>query len=294
MIVVMFFSSEAMGQSSPKYLAIVSDDNPQTAEFISKLKEYNVDFSILNIEKDPRLINFEKEALNFSQLIIIGKNSFKFYLKHQLKIPSLVVYVKNSTFHHLIECFKHSSLVENYSNYLEDISIIYSDPSPKKQIALIKKYYIYNSFTVMLSPLTYFMEDELKQTAKELEMEIHVLKLPSEYDINKALNTLPKKHALLALPDRYIYNRHSLKNIIISTYRSDRPIFGFSKNMVKGGAVISHYSDVNDIVKQSIEIMKNIDRDRIRIYSDFTKIEVNKAVVRSLDVIALKDNEYES
>jgi len=215
-------------------------------------------------------------------------------LKRQIKIPSLVVYVKNSTFHHLVESFKHSSLIEDYSNYLEYISIIYSEPCLKKQIELIKKHYFYNDLTVMLSPLNHFREEELRKIAAELKMGIEVLTLPKKFDINRALNTLPKKHALLAVPDKYIYNRHSLKNIIISTYRSDIPIFGFSKNMVKGGAVMSLYSDVDDIAKQTLEIINITDRGNIRIYPKYTKIAINKSVSRNMNIVTVKDKEYES
>jgi len=293
-VVMAFISSDALGQPNQKVIALTSGESPQALEYIASLQKLSVDITTLNVNEDTETIDLEKRVEEFSQIIVIGKKAFEFYLKRQIQIPSLVVYVKHSTFHHLIESFKHTSLIEGYSDYLDYISIIYSEPCPKKQIELIKENYFYNDLTVMLSPLNHFMEEKLRKIAKELNMGIDILTLPKDFDINRALNTLPKKHALLALPDKYIYNRHSLKNIIISTYRSDRPIFGFSKNMVKGGAVMSLYSDVHDISKQTFEIIKTPDRNKIRIYPKYTKLAVNKSVVRSMNVVTVKNEQHES
>lgn len=269
--------------------ALVTKESEQASQFIGFLREENVNVHSIDVSQDATILPLTVRVGDAQSVLIIGQQAFEYYLDNQIDLPALVLYVKSSTFYHLTRASVHLSLVENKPTYLSKISAIFSDPSPKDQMTLIKRHYSHPAITTLLSPLTYYLEDELRQSAKEVGMRIDIVKVEKDFDINRALNTLPPRHALLALPDHYIYNSLTLKNIIISTYRSGRPIFGFSGAMVKAGAVASVIADSKDLAKQSIRVLDAIASGKtIRQYSRYGSVVVNDAVARSLNIISLQ------
>jgi ABC-type uncharacterized transport system substrate-binding protein len=54
-----------------------------------------------------------------------------------------------------------------------------------------------------------------------------------------------------------VYNTENIRNILLSTYRHNQGVIGFSADMVKAGALASTYSDISDINAQVTEIAKD-------------------------------------
>lgn len=275
--------------------ALITKETTQATQFFNALKVGKVDVRKVKIDRNDNSFNLSDAVDDAQNLLIIGKEALEYYLAHQQDIPALVLFVKSSTFHHLTRAASHVSLVENNPNHLAKISAVFSDPSPYEQMALIKRHYPYPAVSILLSPLNYYLEDELNDAAIKLGLSINILKVGKDVDINRALNTLPARHALLALPDQYIYNSMTLKNIIISTYRSGKPIFGFSRAMVKAGAVASVVTDTEQLAQETINLLAVMsEKSPIRKYSQLGAIVVNDAVARSLNLISLQqENEME-
>jgi hypothetical protein len=269
--------------------ALVTKETTQATQLFNALQAGNIDIRKVTINRTDLSFKLDGAILQAQSLLIIGKEAFEYYLENQLDIPVLVLFVKSSTFYHLTRAESHVALVENRPTHFERISAVFSDPSPYEQMALIKRHFPYPSVSVLLSPLNYYLEEELNQSAMELGLRLNVLKVNKEVDINRALNTLPAKHALLALPDQYIYNSMTLKNIIISTYRSGKPIFGFSRAMVKAGAVASVVTDTEQLAAETLRFLATL-REELpkRKHSQLGKIVVNDAVARSLNLISLQ------
>lgn len=275
--------------------ALITKETEQSVKVLDFLRSHDLVVRKINVSNDNELLPLEARIGNADSLLIIGKEAFEYYLDKQLDIPSLVLFVKSSTFYHLTLAASHISLVENRPDYTDKISAIYSDPSPKEQMALVKRHYPYPAIATLLSPLNYYLEDELRQSAKELQLTLDIIKVDKDIDINRALNTLPPKHALVALPDHYIYNSMTLKNIVISTYRSGRPIFGFSRTMVKAGAVASVITDLETLSKECLEVLKRPNEAQaIRQYAQQSSIVINGAVARSLNLISLQQEDHQT
>lgn len=58
---------------------------------------------------------------------------------------------------------------------------------------------------------------------------------------------------LLALPDPTIFNRSSVQAILLTTYRSDVPVLGFSQAYVRAGALAAVHSSAGQIGRQAGE-----------------------------------------
>ncbi len=61
---------------------------------------------------------------------------------------------------------------------------------------------------------------------------------------------LQQNDALLMLPRQSIYNRDSLKGVLLTSYRSRKPVISYSPAHVKSGALASIYSSPVDIGRQ--------------------------------------------
>jgi hypothetical protein len=131
------------------------------------------------------------------------------------------------------------------------MSVIYGEPAPADQLKLVALLYkrpvkiaaIVGADTSFLKPIL--------QGSTEVE----------EYvqgdDINVVLNRIGKAEVLLATPDSTVYNTENIRNILLSTYRHNQGVIGFSADMVKAGALASTYSDISDINAQVAEIAKD-------------------------------------
>ena len=89
----------------------------------------------------------------------------------------------------------------------------------------------------------------------------HGLSLDSEDSDNDAtllpaLNTLlGRVGALLAQPDGSIYRRQNIKGILITAFRHQKPVIGYSPALVNAGALAALYSTPTQIARQAAEVI---------------------------------------
>jgi hypothetical protein len=131
---------------------------------------------------------------------------------------------------------------------------------------------------------------ELKKCAKDMGLVISDVIVENDDDLPEALDRLLHDcDALLALPNNRIYNRHSVKNILLSSYRQRIPVIGFSKSFVGAGALAAAYSTPDQIAQQLISIITNLlkpDRTPVgdNVYPEDFSVSTNKQVAKSLDL----------
>ena len=124
-----------------------------------------------------------------------------------------------------------------------DMTAIYAEPAPADQLRLISLLYkrpvrvaaIVSRETGFLKPLLY--------GATPVEIEDY----SAGEDINHALNRVGQAQVLLAMPDRTVYSAENFRNILLSTYRHNQSVIGFSADMVRAGALATTYSDIEHI-----------------------------------------------
>ncbi|MCK5396457.1 MAG: hypothetical protein KAJ32_10710 [Gammaproteobacteria bacterium] len=102
-------------------------------------------------------------------------------------------------------------------------------------------------------------------------------------------HVLNNSDLILALPDKNIYNRKSVKNILLTSYRNRKPVIGFSKNFVNAGALAAIQSNAEQIADSAISIIEKYYKQK----SNFRKkinhprlfdISINKQVFRALNL----------
>jgi hypothetical protein len=123
------------------------------------------------------------------------------------------------------------------------MTAIYAEPAPADQLRLISLLYkrpvrvaaIVSRETGFLKPLLH--------GATPVEIEDY----SAGDDINYALNRVGQAQVLLAMPDRTVYSAENFRNILLSTYRHNQSVIGFSADMVRAGALATTYSNIEHI-----------------------------------------------
>lgn len=162
---------------------------------------------------------------------------------------------------------------------------VYAEPSPYDQLRLIGLLYKAPvSIAAILSQDTAYLRPILREAGGAA---VGVENFAAGDDLNKVLNRLAKTKVLLAMPDRSVYNTENIRNILLSTYRHNQGVIGFSADMVKAGALASTYSAVEDINAQVAEMAGNyINSGTLPApqFPHYFQVIVNDGVARSLNV----------
>jgi len=126
---------------------------------------------------------------------------------------------------------------------LLNMTAIYAEPSPADQLRLVSLLYKRPvRVAAIVSHETGFLKP-LLDGAIPVEIEDY----SAGADINYALNRVGQAQVLLAMPDRTVYSAENFRNILLSTYRHNQSVIGFSADMVRAGALATTYSDIEHI-----------------------------------------------
>ena len=163
------------------------------------------------------------------------------------------------------------------------MTAIYAEPSPGDQIRLISLLYrrpmrvaaIVSHDTGHLRPIM------LGTGAVEIE------DYAEGDDINYALNRVGQAQVLLAMPDRTVYSTENFRNILLSTYRHNQAVIGFSADMVRAGALATTYSNIEHINAHITELAADFIATGELAPPQFPRYfrtTINEGVARSLQV----------
>lgn len=118
----------------------------------------------------------------------------------------------------------------------------------------------------------------------------------NRYSIDQSSKLLPvlrrllrQNDSLLMLPRQSIYNRDSLKGVLLTSYRNRKPVISYSPAHVKSGALASIYSSPGDIGKHLALLVKQWLADPQKPlpnyeYARFYSIASNRRVARALSI----------
>ncbi len=145
-----------------------------------------------------------------------------------------------------------------------------------KKIALIKR------------KISQISNNNLDQLSSVLDVEIDQKLFESgDNPINLVRELLIKNDVLLSLPDPEIYNRKSLKGILLTSYRQNKPLISYSPAHVKSGALAAIFSSPEKIGNQIAELLNNFLEHKTFqaakfYYAAEFEIKINQRVGKSL------------
>lgn len=98
---------------------------------------------------------------------------------------------------------------------------------------------------------------------------------------------LEHSEVLLAIPDQQVFNRQNLQGILLTSYRREVPMIGFSPGYVRAGALAAVYSTPEQIAQQAAQWIDTLLEHAGRVlpapaHPQYYSVAVNQQVARSL------------
>jgi putative tryptophan/tyrosine transport system substrate-binding protein len=191
----------------------------------------------------------------------------------------------------------------NYENTLKEshrdpkyFSAIYLDQPFERQIALIKAIFPDKpQIAVLLGPASQFMSNDLQNACNQFNMALDIRLVNKENELQSNLEALmQKKQILLAIPDPLIYTRETAQTILITSYRHQSPVIGFSQSYVKSGAIAAVFTSPKQFAAETAATIKLLDNGASELPSakepHLFSIQINYQVARSLDIAIPKED----
>jgi ABC-type uncharacterized transport system substrate-binding protein len=140
---------------------------------------------------------------------------------------------------------------------------------------------------VILGPASQDLESELGNQAREHTLELTVARITERSGLYGALqNVLPASDLLLMLPDPLVANADTVYGLLLTTYRAQLPVVGFSEGLLNAGALLSLYSTAHQQGRQGAEIAREVLARPGALpepqYPKYFTVRVNVSVARSL------------
>ena len=185
--------------------------------------------------------------------------------------------------------------IDQKNRYL--ISSIYIDQPINRQLNLIKQISSeYKNIGILYGERSIFQRiNNTRQIEKNGYISTNVFIGKTAELISETQKIVETVDVLLSIPDHNIYNRRSIKGILLTTYRKKIPVIGYSKAYVKAGALAAIYSSAEGISRQAIELVNTIKTNNfstsILSYPQYFDIAFNRSVAHSLNIQLPRKND---
>lgn len=127
-----------------------------------------------------------------------------------------------------------------------------------------------------------------ERCAKKYGMRIHLYLYDTGSSLHSLIENALNNDILLTIPDSKIYNRSTVKNILLSSYRKRVPVVGFSRSFVKAGALAGIYSTPEQLATQVRRLIDTFHQNNRFEYAhqhpDDFKVLINNQVSKSLGI----------
>ena len=186
-------------------------------------------------------------AENSELVIALGVKALEAASNLKTTTPVLGVFTPLPTF---------NSLLAASSRNLGNFSAIVLDQPYARQMLLIKTVLPeVKNLGVMLGKSSSQYNELIRDSGEKSAMNVSVETINQDSElIPKLQNLLDTNDALLAIPDPLVYSRETAQSILLTSYRHQKPVFGYSQSYVRAGALAAVYSNTKQLAKQAAEI----------------------------------------
>lgn len=198
---------------------------------------------VVNLQDTDKTVVAENSEL----VIALGVQALEAASRLKTTTPVLGVFTPLPTF---------NSLLATSSRNLGNFSAIVLDQPYSRQMMLIKTILPdVKNLGVMLGKSSSQYNELLRDSGEKNAMNVLVETINQESElIPKLQSLLDTADALLAIPDPLVYTRETAQSILLTSYRHQKPVFGYSQSYVRAGALAAVYSNTKNLAKQAAEI----------------------------------------
>lgn len=258
-------------------LLLSADRKPYTAisdDIIRQLPAATIKSLVLPTEN---LNDFKRSIRKSSLIIPLGSKACSYAHYHFPKTSVYCALVTKSLTNNL----QHSALKNHSSLYINQplsryITLAESLHTKKEKIG----YIVASNNNALIA--------NIKNHDKFSDRKSVVATVKNKKEVLRKLKSLIKEvDVLIALPDPLVYNRSTIKGVLLTTYRKKIPLIGFSNSYTKAGAAASLFTTPKQFSKQLIEVIKKwLNNKKIPkpSHPKYFDITVNQSVARTLSI----------
>lgn len=219
-----------------------------------------------------------------SVVVAVGVQAMRAAAAWEGAPPILNVLVPRASFEHVLA---ESGRLRSRSRF----SAIFLDQPLLRQLNLIRELLPGRKrIAVLLGPDSGLFLPRLRAAVARSGHELVAEEVGAEFEVIPALSALlAGADLLLALPDSVVFTRESARSILLTTYRYQKPMFGFSQSYVNAGALAAVFSTPAQIARQTATLLRTLpEAPGVRatlpapVYPAFFSVAVNRSVARAL------------
>ncbi|WP_437882025.1 ABC transporter substrate-binding protein [Pseudomonas sp. LRF_L74] len=175
------------------------------------------------------------------------------------------------------------------------ITLLWSDPPLERQL-LLSHLLLPDSkrIGVLYSEHSRFLLDELQTAAQRLDLQIVARQWSDSRDSQPLQQLLANSDLLLGLDDPALFNLHTIKALLLSSYARQRALIGPTVSFVRAGSLASSYSDQDDWLATLDQLLDQPPARWPRAqYPKVFKVQGNRQVARALGIELGDDSELQ-
>ncbi len=140
---------------------------------------------------------------------------------------------------------------------------------------------------VLLGPSSRRISEDLRGLARTRELDLYPAEVDDVAGVPAALRSvIPNSDVLLLVPDPVATSADTVFGLLLTSYRAQVPVVGFSESLLNAGAMVSLYSTAQQQGRQGAEIVRGVlergDGLPAPQYPKYFTVRVNASVARSL------------
>ena len=258
-----------------EYQIVTTDDTVATKKIVEDLLK-----KFPSAQTTPDSIN-RRSKTKKTVFIAIGPSAFRSVLSQARDGVIVSAFTSSQAYHAILESMPELRTAA--------ITAVYAEPSPSVQLRLVSMLYRKPvKVAVILSNKTSYLEPMFQHIASQSWTDLSIEYYGASETLNRVLTRVADAPVILATPDNTIYNAENIRNILVTTYRRNQSVIGFSAALVKAGALASTYSEIEDINAQVDELIADYEASGKLAEPQFPKYFstiVNEDVARSLNIV---------
>ena len=251
-------------------------------EFISKRRQEKI--QILSLDT---LNNTSKHLLKHRKLVIpIGTKAADYYINSNIDSPFVASFTTEGAFTALSAKTASKTNLRKY--FVGGVSL----EQPSNRLTLLAKLIRpdLKSIGVVLGPNSKDKNNYLQKKTAQVGSNLQVANIMlNSNPVKKLRNIFRKSQVLIVFPDKANFNRSLARWVIALSYKHQVPVISYSKKYTDAGALISLYSNPQQIGKQTAEIAlsyldNNSKQPRKLAVPKYFDLAINKSVKHALNL----------
>lgn len=216
-------------------------------------------------------------------IVTVGTKAAKKVRDERVTVPVLNTLIPRSAFLSLHKNNKKNGYRKHSAIFIDQplirqINLIHIALPQRKRVGII------------LGPSSKHILKEIDVTKGVSKVRLMITIINEGENLIKVLNRLLEyTDVLLAVPDRAVFNRGTVHHFLLTTYRQNVPVIGYSKAYVNAGALLAVYSTPENIGLQTGELIRQLLRKReYRLpapqFPKYFSVSINYQVARSMGI----------